>query len=444
MTDNCHLRCFYLLILSLLLTACGGGGSSTPSSSNPNPTSGVTVSIAGLNFGPYIEGQDPNLGTQIDAAQLMSRMELIQPYSTWIRTFGSTAGLEKAGGIAHVLGFKSAVGAWISDNLAANERELQNLIAAGQAGDADVLIVGSEVLLRGDLTEQALIDYIDRVKQAVPGVPVTYADTYDTLLANPNVIDAVDIVYANYYPYWQGLSVDVAVAAIHQWHSQISTAAMGKPVVVSETGWPSDGDTIGNAVPSADNAAFFFRNFVSWAQANAVDYFYFEAYDEAWKADYEGPQGAHWGVWDQNGNLKPGMERVFNGETVADNWTNSGVPGGPGEATITFTRVPAFSSFDDLEGTVLHVDPADYKVAVYIYVSGWWTKPTFARPLTTIQIDGSWITDITTGGVDQNATRIAAFVLPNGYQPPLMSGGGTLPVELAGTAAASIEITRSP
>jgi exo-beta-1,3-glucanase (GH17 family) len=399
--------------------------------------------VAGLNFGPYIDGQDPNLGAQVDAAQLMARMELIRPYTAWIRSFGSTNGLEETGAIAHSLALKAAVGAWISDDLVANERELQNLIAAGQAGEADTLIVGSEVLLRGDLSEDTLIDYINRVKQAVPGVPVTYADAYDVLLAHPAILDAVDIVYVNYYPYWQGLPIDLAVAAIHDWHAQVTAAAAGKQVVVSETGWPSNGESVGRAVPSAENAAFFFQNFVSWARANSVEYFYFEAYDETWKADYEGPQGAHWGVWDKDGNLKPGMEVVFEGETLADNWSATGLPGGPGEPVIEFTHVPAFGSFDDLEGQALHVEPAEYRVAVYIYVGGWWTKPTFARPLTPIQIDGSWITDITTGGVDQNATRIAAFLLPEGYNPPRMSGGSTLPAELAETAVASVEVSRS-
>ena len=74
-------------------------------------------------------------------------------------------------------------------------------------------------------------------------------------------------------------------------------------------------------------------------------------------------------------------------------------------------------------------------MAVYIYVYGWWTKPYFAWPLTTIYSDGTWTTDITTGGADQQATQIAAFLLPNGYTPPAMSGGQALPAELYTQAA---------
>ncbi len=111
-------------------------------------------------------------------------------------------------------------------------------------------------------------------------------------------------------------------------------------------------------------------------------------------------------------------------------------------ATLVFDYVPPYGSSDNLQGHVICVTPANYKVAVYINVSGWWTKPTFAQPLTTIAANGRWTTDITTGGSDPLATDIAAFLVPNGYSPPLMSGGGTLPAELYANAAAYTSATR--
>jgi hypothetical protein len=112
--------------------------------------------------------------------------------------------------------------------------------------------------------------------------------------------------------------------------------------------------------------------------------------------------------------------------------------------TVELTYVPPYGSFDNLEGRVACVESADYNVAVYIYVSGWWTKPYWAWPLTPIQPDGTWACDITTGGVDQNATKIAAFLVPNGYDPPLMGGDQTLPPELEENAAANVLVDREP
>lgn len=110
--------------------------------------------------------------------------------------------------------------------------------------------------------------------------------------------------------------------------------------------------------------------------------------------------------------------------------------------TIEFTDVPPYGSFDNLQGQVYCVDPTDYKVAVYIFVSGWWTKPYWTWPLTAIRSDGSWTCDIATGGTDQLATKIVAFLVPNGYNPPLMSGGQRLPLELYANAVAYVETER--
>ncbi len=99
--------------------------------------------------------------------------------------------------------------------------------------------------------------------------------------------------------------------------------------------------------------------------------------------------GAHWGVWDKDGVMKTGMQAVFDGQTVADNWSAPSIPGGPGAPDLVFTTVPPIGSFADLQGAAWHVVPGDYRVAVYIKVAGgWWTKPGFADPATTIRIDG--------------------------------------------------------
>ena len=113
-------------------------------------------------------------------------------------------------------------------------------------------------------------------------------------------------------------------------------------------------------------------------------------------------------------------------------------------ADIQFTSVPDYGSSADLRGIVLHVQPTDYRVAVYINVSGnWWTKPTATQPITTIQSDGSWVCDITTGG-DETATLIAAFLIPASYNPPVLLGAATLPKELTNNAIASQQVERWP
>lgn len=105
----------------------------------------------------------------------------------------------------------------------------------------------------------------------------------------------------------------------------------------------------------------------------------------------------------------------------------------PSQPVITITSVPNLGATGNATGQVTGVNLADYAgVAVYIQVNGdWWTKPTFDDPLTTINSDGSWTTDITTGGDDPDATQITAYLIPNNFDVPLADDTSILPPSLA-------------
>ncbi len=113
---------------------------------------------------------------------------------------------------------------------------------------------------------------------------------------------------------------------------------------------------------------------------------------------------------------------------------------------MQFVSVPAYGTFGNLTGKALYVIPSDYRIAVYIYVGGWWTKPYWSESerLTTINSDSTWTCDITTGGVDETATRIAAYLVPKGYMPPIASGDASVPADVVAHAVASMEVTRDP
>jgi exo-beta-1,3-glucanase (GH17 family) len=409
----------------------------------PDATFVGPYTLNGLNFSPYVDGQDPNHGPHIPEWQIRERLAIVRPYTRWVRSFGSTKGLERICPIAREMGLKCAMGAWLGKEagspatLAENQLQIANLIAAGQRGEVDLAIVGSEVLLRGDLSKAELLAYISQVKQALPAIPVTTADVYSVWLENPDLLQAVDIVMANYYPFWEGISVEKAVWAIHRFHQRVMAAAGSKKVIVSETGWPSGGDRLLNAVPSPVNAAYFFRNFLAWATANNVEYFYFSAFDEAWKWR-EGSVGPHWGVWDRQGKMKRQMQAAFNGIFTPDNWGGSNLIEGPGSPQIRFTYVAPYGDTSGyVIGRVQHVEPWQHGVVVYILVGGsWWVKPYTASPVSRINAEGVWSSDITTGGVDQLATRIAAFLVPAGYVPK-----GYVQDKL--TALAQVEVERS-
>ena len=262
----------------------------------------LDAKIHGLCFSPYVEGQGP--GTELGAAQIRERMSVIQPYVHWIRSFSCSEGNELIPQIAAEKGLKTMVGVWLDDNREQNEIELANAIEIAKAGHAGILAVGNEVLLRGDLSEDELIDYINRAKQAAPDVDVGYVDAYFEFHVHPRVTEACDVILANCYPFWEGCPADHALLYMKEMYRSAQAAANGKRVIISETGWPNIGTPTDGAVPSFENAIKYFIDTYRWAEQDGIEIFYFSSFDETWKVDAEGDVGAYWGLWDKDGHPK--------------------------------------------------------------------------------------------------------------------------------------------
>ncbi len=258
--------------------------------------------IHGMSFSPYMDDQEP--GVEISEAQIEQRMKIIQPYTNWVRTFSCIEGSEHAPRIAKKLGLKTMVGVSIGSDREKNEIEFNNAIEIARQGHVDILAVGNEVLLRGDLGEQDLIDYIERAKQAVPGLTVSYVDAYFLFEDYPRVADACDVLLVNCYPFWEDCPVEYSLLYMKEMYRRAVYAAKGKKVIISETGWPSEGATTGATVPSYDNAMRYFINTYQWADEEGIEIFYFSSFDESWKTGDEGDVGAYWGLWDKDGNFK--------------------------------------------------------------------------------------------------------------------------------------------
>jgi len=257
----------------------------------------------GLCYSAYEEGQEP--GTILGREQIERRMAIIAPYTKWIRSFSCIEGNELVPQVAHEHGIKTLVGAWLSDDKELNELEIEGLIELAKDGHVDIAAVGNEVLYRGDLTKEELLEYIHRVKKALPDIPVGYVDAYYEFTVHPDIVEASDVILANCYPFWEGCHMDYSLVYMKQMYQQAVQAANGKKVIITETGWPSEGSACKeNAHPSKENALKYFINSQKWSKEEDIDIFYFTSFDEAWKVGSEGDVGAFWGLWDKDGNLK--------------------------------------------------------------------------------------------------------------------------------------------
>jgi glycoside/pentoside/hexuronide:cation symporter, GPH family len=261
--------------------------------------------LHGLCFSAYTQGQ--RAGDQLSEAQVRRRIGLIAPHTRWVRSFASTEGHELIPAIAREMGLKTMAGAWLSRDRERNEREIAALIGLIRQGLVDIAVVGNEVLLRGDLPEQELLDCIARVKAAAPDdVPVGCVDAYFQFLERPALTAACDVLLPNCYPFWEGASVDMAAQYLRRMHGLVKAAGGEKPVVVTETGWPGNGQSVAAAVPSADNAMRYFIEVQQWARSEGVGLFYFSSFDEPWKLGQEGEVGTQWGLWDAQERPKYG------------------------------------------------------------------------------------------------------------------------------------------
>ena len=291
-------------------------------SSKPSVLSGIDVSnlskaelesaflkllnqgIHGISFSAYLENQSP--GSIISEEQIETRIKIIKPYVKWVRSFSCVDGNEHIPRIAHKHGIKTLVGAWLGDDAEKNEREIESIIKVAKEGNADIIAVGNEVLLRGDLTEDEIIKHIQKVKMEIPNVPVGYVDAYFEFVNHPRLCNICDVILANCYPFWEGYPLEHSLAYLKNMYYLAVNAAKGKKVIISETGWPNLGSPDRNAVPSYENALSYFINTFSWANQENIDVFYFSSFDETWKIEKEGDVGAYWGLWDKDGNLKFG------------------------------------------------------------------------------------------------------------------------------------------
>ena len=256
----------------------------------------------GLCFSPYVEGQKP--GDQLTEEQIRRRMEIIKPYTKWVRSFSCTEGNELIPKIAKEYGLKTLVGAWLGSDAAINQAETENLIQLINEGYADVAAVGNEVMYRNDLTEEELLKFLYNVKTSTSGTPIGYVDAYYEFSHRPKITEACDVILANCYPFWEGCHCDYSLPYMKDMYHQAMAAANGKKVIITETGWPSQGTDLHGAHPSENNFMKYFINTQKWSKEEDIEIFYFSSFDESWKVGSEGDVGAYWGIWDKDEQLK--------------------------------------------------------------------------------------------------------------------------------------------
>ncbi len=256
-----------------------------------------------LSYAPFRDSQNPLVeGTRVEAAQIEQDLALLSKYTDCIRTYSVDDGRADVLESARRHGLKVLHGIWVSSDPAKTRQQIETTVALAKAYP-DVIVavvVGNEVLLRGEMSSTDLIGYIRQVKAQVP-MPVTYADVWEFWLRYPDVQSAVDFVTIHVLPYWEDFPIPATRAAAHvaAIRARVAAAFPGKEIVIGEFGWPSAGRMREEARPSPSNQARAILEAMALAKRENFRMNVIEAFDQPWKRELEGAVGGYWGIIDR-------------------------------------------------------------------------------------------------------------------------------------------------
>ena len=254
--------------------------------------------IQGFAFSPFRIGEDPTHKEMPTDAEIDTDLKLLEGKTLAVRTYSTAGSLADVPQLAERHGINVTVGAWVDNHKDMDETEISTAIELARTHINVVrVIIGNEVILRGDIPIEQLEKYLDRARDAI-GQPVSTAEPWHVWLAHPELAEHVDFIGVHLLPYWEGVTVETAVEYSFAQFRRLQKAFPGKPIVVAEIGWPSRGRTRESAVASDANEALFLRRFLKRAEHDQIVYYVMEAFDQPWKAYQEGAVGSYWGVYD--------------------------------------------------------------------------------------------------------------------------------------------------
>ena len=257
-----------------------------------------------VSYAPFRDGQDPLVETtQVSPQQIDEDLKFLARYTDCIRTYSVENGLDKVPEIAQRYGLKVMQGLWLSNKIAHNRAQMAVTVALAKKYP-DVIrsvIVGNEVLLRGEMSAPNLGAIIREVKAQI-AQPVTYADVWEFWLRYAELQNAVDFVTIHILPYWEDFPLAASRAAAHvdAIRKKVVAAIPNKEIVIGEFGWPSHGRMREGALPSPSNQARAIEETLTLGKRENFRVNVIEAFDQPWKRALEGSTGRYWGIFDRS------------------------------------------------------------------------------------------------------------------------------------------------
>eukprot|EP00536_Pseudo-nitzschia_multiseries_P016475 jgi/Psemu1/221450/e_gw1.1124.10.1 len=296
----------------------------------------VPISFVGMNYNTR-KGPD----WAADAERCKTRSEIVRDLTLLARVTSrvrilSLADCHQAGRVLSVLRTEAAtqnlsvwLGVWVGSDPGAVEHELQTLegllkelTTQGSDSDSDSdsnnpdgflsqnrllgVTVGSEAIYRDDVTIDEAIGYLDKVRSLlneynvdVPAAIVDIAPIYSNSQA---LRLASDVIATNTFPFWEGIPVELAVDELETdlgWLLGLPESR-GKPFVLGEHGWPSDGYIEGTGDASPEHQKRYLADSFCYLREKGWEYYLFTGIDNDWRQiqDPNNSIEGNWGILD--------------------------------------------------------------------------------------------------------------------------------------------------
>jgi exo-beta-1,3-glucanase (GH17 family) len=268
----------------------------------PASSLGSDEKIQCVSYAPFRGNQDPfGPDVPIDPRQIEEDLVRLKPLTDCIRTYSVDHGLDQIPEIAGRHGMKVMLGLWLSSLPDLSRHQIETAVALGRRFPEVIqsIVVGNEVLLRGEMSAPDLANTIRAVKAQVT-MPVTYADVWEFWVRYPEIASAVDFITIHILPYWEDFPIPVQGAAAHvaAIRSEVAAAFPNREILIGEFGWPSAGRMREGALPSRANQARIVEEVLAQAKRDSYRVNVIESFDQPWKRQLEGTVGGHWGLYD--------------------------------------------------------------------------------------------------------------------------------------------------
>ncbi|KAH3673325.1 hypothetical protein WICMUC_003785 [Wickerhamomyces mucosus] len=269
---------------------------SSSSSSASSTSTGITSGAKGITYSPYTDS-----GSCKDADTIQSDIAKLSGFD-YIRLYDTDCS-----GVENVLAAKTSsqklfAGIYYLAKVDSSVEILKNAVASTSGGWDEIFTVsiGNELINSGDATVSEIGAAVTSARAALTSAgysgTVVSVDTLVAVQNNPTLCDYSDFVAVNSHPFWDG-SVYPADSGswLKQQISNIKSVCGGsKDVLITETGWPTQGDDYGVAVPSTENQNTAIESIISEVGDQVI---LFTTYNDLWKDAGSYGVEKYWGIF---------------------------------------------------------------------------------------------------------------------------------------------------